>query len=232
MNINKELVILKMQKPARLLAVLFKILFIFAIIGTAIGTIAYIGIYSAKDAMIDILSDPAVESTLEVQDTLALYAAFDLPTTVLITLYTALTGVLGVLSYHRLTKIFREISEERATLMRTSYAKGLRFVAIMMLSSSIITQIFSFIAAAHKGLHTATGGEISSDGLLLVSVVLLVVSYIYQYAVTLHEIRDTELRAEGAAEARGESVPPHIFDEARAATEADTQEDKTVFEGF
>ena len=233
---NKELIIMKMQKPARVLATVMKVLYILTAIGAIMGAIGFASMYAMRDGMLELMTDPAVEQTADVQETIELLGALDLTSTVLATVYTLLAGACSFIVLLFASRLLREISEERATLMRTDYADKLKRIAILMLIAPILDTVFSMIIAFSDNLSLLMEGEgVGSDGSLWFAVILLVAAVIWKYGAMLHEIRERELREEYEAIAGGETVPinaDEIFAEAAAETAAKAEEESRTFEGF
>lgn len=233
---NKELIIMKMQKPARVLATVMKVLYILTAVGAVLGALGFASMYAMKETMIETMTNPAVEQTAEIEETLALLDALDLSTTVLACVFTILAAGFSFVTLFLAARLFREISEERATLMRESYAGRLKLIALFMFGAPIIDLIFSVIVALNGNLSLLMGGEsVSESGSLWFAVILLVASFIWKYAAMLHEVREQELREEYENLSKGESIPlrmEEIFREEATEEAREEAEENRTFEGF
>ncbi len=234
---NKELIIMKMQKPARVLATVMKVLYILTAIGAILGALGFVSMYAMRSEMLELMTDPMIEQTADVEQAIELLTALDLTSTVLATVFTLLSAACSFAVLFLASRFFREIAEERATLMRTSYANRLKLIAIFMFGAPIVDTVFSMIVMLNKNLSLLMEGEgVASDGSIWFAVILLVASFIWKYGAMLHEIRERELREEYECMTRGESIPlrmDEIFgDEAPTEEEAAKEEENRTFEGF
>lgn len=232
---NKEQIIARMQKPARILRVICSILFILAIIGTAFGTIAQLSFPALAKSMISLLDNPQVEQTEEIRETIAMleeYVGMPIHVTLTMTLFTLASGITSVLMFLFLKRLFASLAEERYSILRTEYANGVQSVAIIMLVSAGIELVFPIaiqLMASNAQLMTEVS---SSSGMLLPGLALLAIATIYRYACRLQLLNEQEayenFKANEDVGMRSEDAEHY-----RAEEENQTKkEEKTTFEGF
>lgn len=234
---NKELIIMKMQKPARVLGTVMKVLYILTVISVILGALGLVSMYAMRDSMLELITDPMVEQTEDVQLTIDLLTALDLTTVVLTSVFTLLSGAGSFIALLFARRFFREISEERATLMRTDYARRLRMISLAMLATAAVDLVFSWVVALNGNLSLLMEEGVGNDSTVFIAIVLLVASYIWKYGAMLHELRENELRVEYEQIGRGASVSVNVdvklSENARATAEdAAKKEDDRTFEGF
>ena len=235
---NKEHIIAHMQKPARILRVICSILFVLAIIGTILSTLAELSLPILAKSLLSVLDNPQVEQTEDIREAIALleeYVSMPIHVTVTMAFYVLASGVTSVLMFLFLKRLFASLAEERYSILRTEYANGIQSVAIMMLVLSGIELVFPLVIELMT-LDTSTTTEISSSSnMLLPGLLLLAIASIYRHACRLQLLTEQEAfeNFKASESANGDAQQTEDAESYRAEEEAQSkQEDKPPFEGF
>ena len=231
---NREQVVARMQKPARILRVFASIFFVFAIIGTAILIIFQLAMPVFAESMIALLDSPQVEQTEEVRQSIALfseYAALPMYATVTMTIYMLLGGGTSIVMFYFLKKLFASLAEERYSILRTEYANSIQKIAIVMLVSTGLDMIFPVIIE----LMTKKADlllESSTSDMLIPGLLLLAVAAIYRHACRLQLLNEQEsfenFKANNSESSQSEEAKNYRFEEENKTE----KEEKPPFEGF
>lgn len=207
---QKEIIIRKMQKPARILKVIAKILMIFSIIGAIIGALCVAILPNLIDFALEALDSPNVEQTTDIRETIAMLEeikhVFSRSLCITMTVYVLLGGALSVMLWRFVNRLFSDISEERYSLMRPEYARAVRNIAITLLASFGVELIFESVLSFFSDVSNSTYVEISTnDTSLTIGLILLAISVIYKYACILQLMNEDEEYASSKAEEEKQS---------------------------